>query len=152
MPVLSSDIDAISNALRPLLNSAPWQVRLGHGSFVTMDFGERRILRDGDRVREYGEYHLWIYLSAWRLDSAEEILAGSEDPREEIGPILEGLGGRELKHVRVDRPSLGLELGFENLVFTVFPIYSHGSEHWMLYVPSGKVLVAGPGATWRWDD
>ena len=151
MAIHSTDLAAILNALHPLLGSAPWRVRLGHGSFVTMDFGRKKSFSEDDKVRERGEYHLWIYLSAWRLDSIDEILAGSEDSREEIGPILEGLEGKELKHIRVNSPSLGLEFEFEDIVLRTFSIYSHDSEHWMLYTPSSKVLVAGPGASWRWD-
>jgi hypothetical protein len=143
--------DLVDEGVTTLVGKAPWRVRLGHGSFVTMDFG-RRLPRDSDLSQEHGEWHLSIYLSAWRLDSDSRIVAGSEDSREIMESALTQLEGMTLDRVSVESPSLGLKLWFGPLVMNVFPTYSRDSEHWMLYTPSGAVLVAGPGATWRWDD
>jgi hypothetical protein len=148
MPIGRSDIEVIGEALRNLCGRRPSRATLGRGSFVTLDFGSLVTNADG-RIR--GEWQLWIYYSAWRIDSNENIVVGSEDDRESIQSILADVETRTLTSVEVHMPSLGLDLNFGDLLLHVFPITSSDAEHWMLYTPSGQVLVAGPGSNWSWD-
>lgn len=148
MAVSRNDLIAINANLRQLKGQAPWSVKLGHGSFVTMDFGKRVLLPRG---KECGEWHLWIYFAAWRLDSKDEILAGSEDEADVMAPALAGLTGLEIHDISATAPSLSLEIDFGDRMFRAFPINSTDDEQWMLYLPSGKVLVVGPGANWAFS-
>ncbi|GAA4908733.1 hypothetical protein LX16_3001 [Stackebrandtia albiflava] len=134
-----------NEALAPLVGRAPWRVRLGHGSFVTFDFGAR-VTSEG-HVR--GEWHLWTCVSAWRLDSTVGIVAGSEDGREDMAQALATLEGTVLESAEVVNNGMDLNLYFPGAVFRVFPVTGREYEHWMLYEPSGWVLVAGPGSSWH---
>ena len=144
-----SGVAAVAATLDSLTGLAPWRVRLGQGNFVAMDFG--RVLTGPDERTERGEWHLWVYGAAWRIDSAEDVVAGSEDSREAMSAGLASLEGAILRSVSVAVPSLGVDLDFDEATFRVFPVTAREDEHWMLFTPSGDVLVAGPGATWRWD-
>lgn len=148
---MTPDIATLTESLNSLVGLRAWRVRVGHGSFVTMDFGERMPAEDPDGM-DRGEWHLWVYCSAWRIESEHDVRAGSEDEREIIDAALQVIENQELKSVAVSTPSLGVDLDFGNYVFRVFPVYATGAEHWMLYTPSGAVLVAGPGTSWKWDE
>src|SRR5882672_10320140 len=126
MSIGDSDIETISKSLSPLIGLAPWRVQLGHGSFVTLDFG--REVSTTKEARTRGEWHLWIYASAWRIDSDREIVAGSEDSREDLPAILERLAGKILESIIVLKPSLGLEMSFGDMTLRVFPVYSGEAE------------------------
>ncbi|HEX8243085.1 MAG TPA: hypothetical protein VF541_06310, partial [Longimicrobium sp.] len=117
-------------------------------SFVTLEFGPREEPAGG-RGRPHGAWHLWIYCAAWRLDRQGDVLAASEDPRELLAEAVRVLEGLALVAVDVRAPALETTFAFENgVALHVFPIFSRDYEHWLLYLPDGQVLVAGPGSEW----
>jgi hypothetical protein len=143
-------ISEVQATLSRLEGTAPWRVALGHGSFVTMDFGAKRLTGHSPKQTEHGEWHLWVQMAAWRIETSAEFLAGSEDSREAMETAINRLEGKVLQRIKVDSPSLGLDLDFGNLMARVFPTQSVDAEYWMLYAPTGRVLVAGPGTTCKW--
>jgi hypothetical protein len=148
MPVTSGDVDRIHALMQPLVGQRAWGVRLGTGSFLTLEFGAQRVSGQGDRARVHGEWHLWVYCTAWRLDTNEEIYAASEDDRSVLEQRVPVLEGRPLTAYRVEAPALAATIDFSGLALRMFPVFSYGYEHWLLYLPDGQVLTAGPGATW----
>ena len=95
----------------PILGLAAWDVKQGHGSFLTFEFGqpklkvvERRQSRDGRLSRGafvQGEWHLWIYCCHWRVFQDGSQLAWSEDADEVIGRAAASLSGQKLVAVNV---------------------------------------------------
>ena len=60
-----------------------WNVSLGIGSYVTMDFGEPVEVRISSRLTiTRGQWHLWVQYSPWRIEARNKVIAGSDDPRE----------------------------------------------------------------------
>lgn len=74
----------IADFVEPVLGRPSWLVRRGHGSFVTMEFGEPEVDVREPRLmpvfiegapaktnQRYsfvgGEWHLWIYCCRWSL-------------------------------------------------------------------------------------
>ncbi|MBG6138601.1 hypothetical protein [Longispora fulva] len=141
MPVDQMNAATISDTVNRLIGTGTRAVKLGHGSFLTLDL-----------TGNTGDWHLWIYGAAWRIDSATEILAGSEDDRDTLETAVRAIEGRVLTAVSVSGPSLGLELVFDEVALRVFPIHSTDMNHWLLYTPPGPVLVAGPGTSWEWTE
>lgn len=138
MTVGDADLEQIHATVAPLLHQRPWKVQLGHGSFLTLDFGPPT-----------ARWHLWVYCCAWRLDQADAVVAASEDDRDDLRAAVACLEGRALEEVEVTGPALDTVLRFEGgLVLTLFPVLSRDYEHWFLYLPGGDVLTVGPGATW----
>ena len=85
----------------PMLGLPAWDVRKGHGSFLTFEFGEPRLGRP-----EGGQWHLWIYCCHWRAFQGASALAWSEDSDELIERAASKLNGQKLVAVRAD-PSQG---------------------------------------------
>lgn len=152
MSVTEADIHYIQEKFIPLQGKRAWGASLGIGSFVTIEFGEP-LSPTGNKGRTHGEWHLWIYNSAWRLEEEnKKVLAASEDPRSKLEVAIQRLEGLAFYSVKLFTPALETVFTFEQgVVLRVFPIYSEEFEHWMLYTPDGNVLVAGPGSSWSYQ-
>ncbi len=172
MQVLSQDghVHPIKSAFDPLFGSPSWSVRKGHGSFVTMEFGDpeltieeerQRVLRiDGVEPRTvmarhtmvHGAWHLWIYCCLWRLEIDGVEIADCESDDVTIARALGILNGQALTSVDVHPRTGGSRFTFDlGCVFLTHPAPA-GSyddepvEQRMLYQPSGMVLtIRGDG-------
>lgn len=77
------------------------------------------------------------------------MVAASEDAREVLEQAVTRLEGRVLEGIDVTGPALETVWWFERrLALRLFPIFSRDFEHWLLYLPGGDVLAAGPGTSW----
>jgi len=144
--------DQLSAIFRPLIGQKPWQVRLGYGSFVTMEFGKRT--RDswmtrGKRVSAvHGEWHLWLYQCDWKLMKHRKPVVSSDDQRDCIGPAVEMLKGRTLESVHIYDNNFDTDFIFSGgltLRSTGYSDEAPDDERWLLYMPHHKVLLNLPG-------
>ena len=149
----SESIGKIEAIVAPLLGMKPWSVRLGIGSMLNFEFGKE--LKDQGFNHPTGEWHLWVYMSAWRLQTAHDVIVASEDSREFIEDEIKCLEGKILENVKISMPALETEFMFETgLVLRLFPIYTQERkhcDHWMLFTPDDMVLAIGPGNTWSYE-
>jgi hypothetical protein len=144
-----TDRDPLRELLRTLVGRDAWEPRLGIGSFLTLEVGPEA--EEQASGPPHGEYHLWIYCSAWRLDHGADLLCGSEDDRDRIANVITRLDGRTVTAAEVS-DSLDLTVSFDDgSSLRAFPIFSDGYEHWMIFAPNGYVYTAGPGSTWTAD-
>lgn len=140
-------LETLRAAAASLVGETAWAARLGIGSFLTVEFGDRRPASTPSG-NPHGEFHLWAYCAAWRIDEGDAIVIASEDDRERITDAIRRLDGRVVEDVSVS-DTLELVVHFdEGVRLALFPIFSRGFEHWMLFVPAGEVYTAGPGTTW----
>ena len=139
--------------LNELIGLNAWGAKIGHGSFLTIDFGmpvKKELIEN-----EIGEWHLWVYLCSWRIEKNDLFVAGCEDSREKMTYAVKQINGSKLLSFTVSSTSLDAVLAFDNGLFLkLFSIYSEekDSNHWLLYMPNNKVLVAGPGSKWEIED
>lgn len=141
----SSDLDSVVQRLSGVYGMPAWNARLGHGSFVTMEFGQPRA------ESGHGAYHLWIYGAAWRWETSDRILAACEDDREVLASTLEGLNTLAITEITIEQPSLSTRFDFDDgSRLLTFPVHSYleDYEHWMMFLPDGDVFTAGPGSDW----
>jgi hypothetical protein len=130
--------------LQPLVGQKAWGVKLGQGSFITLEFG-RPVEKRGVK---YGEWHFWVTCCAWRLDGERAMVAGSDDPREELAEKVKQLDGRTLQALELSGPAGQTELRFDGgLTLTLFP-FASDLEHYKVFIPDGQVLIVGPGSEW----
>jgi hypothetical protein len=155
MTTNDNGLGAVESAFAGAYGKPAWGTALGVGSFLTVEFGPARppdaTAAGGARreARPHGEYHLWLYCSAWRIETEREIIASSEDPREKLAAAVRHLDDKVLAGVEVERPSLSVTLRFsDGTVLRTFSIFSTEYEHWMFFQPDGTVITAGPGSTW----
>jgi hypothetical protein len=155
--LLEIEYEGAEQYFSPLIGQKPWDVSIGHSHFVTMEFGNKvpqktdffsKLSRKPKIFKEHGEWHLWIYMCAWRLEQNDFVLAASEDNTDRIEKAIKVLEGLILENIEIKRPLLDISFYFENnLILKTFSVYSDESDeckHWMLFVPDGNVLVAGP--------
>lgn len=148
--IMQTDLISIREKIQPLVGQRPWDVSLGHGSFLTMDFGGKRPER-WSSLPARGDWHLWVQHVAWRLEQAEAVLAACEDPRPELAIAVKVLQGRTLQAMEVRTPALETTMTFEDgIVLRLFPVYTTAYEHWWLFTPNGNVLAIGPGIDWSY--
>ncbi len=132
-------------------------VKLGHGSFITIDFGKDTTVevqtRKGVSESVRGEWHLWVVMSAWRLNRNKEPILGSGDERDVINEKLSVLEGRKYISGKIINNSFDCLLEFEeNISLNLFSFYIADSRQWMLFTPQKRTFIAGPGSTWTFED
>lgn len=149
MNIESGDIENINQIIKPILGHKAWNVKLGVGSFVTMEFGHPTRMING---KSHGEWYLWIYCCGWYLEKPKGDYLGCEDPREIVKQEISVIEGHQLEDVQIS--SLAFETNFifdDDIVLHTFPLnFIDDCEYWMLYTPEGKVLVIGPADKWTY--
>ncbi|NJR40043.1 MAG: hypothetical protein HC781_16005 [Leptolyngbyaceae cyanobacterium CSU_1_4] len=149
MALTITETQSLKAYFQPLIGQAAWNVELGHGSFVTLEFGEALPSNSGSVV--HGTWHFWVYCCIWRLETHDDVLAGSEDSRSRLEKVLPLLEGKILEDIEINFPSGDTLLHFAGrLVLRLMPVHSETYENWFLYTPDG-VLVFGPGTGWCFE-
>lgn len=149
--ITQADIQNIEQYLTPILGKKSWGAALGHGSFITIEFGESMSSNRQQRYR--GEWHLWVYCCVWYLEKNGEFLVASEDSRSKLETAIQYLDNRVLNSVKLLPPAFETIFNFdEGVILHLFPVYSEEYEHWKLYTPDGNVLVIGPGTNWSYEN
>ena len=152
MKSISNDNKKINDVFNPILGMKAWGVKIGQGSFLTIEFGNS-VINKIDSIN-HGEWHLWVYMSCWRIEKNGIFFIGSEDSKDKIKKYVQKIEGCHLQSIEVCTQSLDLKLIFNNeLVFKSFSVISadgnnEDSLHWMFYMPNNEVFVAGPGNKW----
>lgn len=143
--------------LNNIVGMKPTRVKLGNGSFLTIDFGKDipSLIksRSGSRTVYFGEWYLWIYMCAWRIDKDELPLVGSNDNREKIQAHLFELENRVLTQIVVSNNSFDLKIKFgENVSLNLFSFNTTDHQQWMFYTQDNKVFTAGPASNWSYEN
>ena len=154
---MNSGTELASTLFQNLVETKPTRVKLGHGSFITMDFGrditEVYNTRNGPKTRYFGEWHFWVYMCAWRIDKEGVPIAGCEDSREKIEATLSELSIRKLKKVEILNNAFDVKFIFEDdMELHLFSFYTAENNQWMLFTPENKTFTAGPGCDWSYSD
>jgi hypothetical protein len=133
-----------------LVGKKAWGVVNGYGSMLALDFGQPGTPNPQTKV-VHGEYHLWLKDCAWRAEHMAGIDVGSGDDLPSTRHKLSALEDRTVVGAVVARPGLELTLAFDGgYALRVFPYLSEDDvDHWVLFVPGDRVLVVGPGISWR---
>jgi len=147
-------IKFIKNTFAKIIGLKARNVLLGYGSFITMDFGKDIIIEvetnKGIDKFPRGEWHLWIYMTAWRIDEKMMPIAGCEDSRVTIEKALKKIENKKLINVDIRNHAFDMKIEFENdIIINLFTLYTEkdsDSENWMLFTPEKKVLAVGPGS------
>ena len=145
-------IEALDRFTKNILGKTAWGVKIGHGSFLTIEFGIPN--NSQANLALHGEWHLWVYLCCWRIQKGDYFMVGSEDIKEKLIEEVKKIEGCQLNAFEICPQTLELLLIFENnFLLKSFSVISEvkGNEdqnHWMLYMPDNRVLVAGPGNRW----
>jgi hypothetical protein len=153
-----SGIELSTSLFNKILGTKPTRVKLGHGSFLTFDFGrdtakKTKTRLGGSRIIHCGEWRLWVYMCAWRIDKNNKPFIGSNDSRDLIEQHLPVLEGKELKKVVILNKAFDANLLFgDEYQLHLFSFQVTDDEQWRLYTPENKTFIAGPGIEWSYRD
>src|SRR5690242_20553106 len=120
-----SDLNIIQHVFGRLYGQPCWGVKLGHASFLTLEFGEPRleigtIRQVGERpprrtVAVRGAWHLWVYCCEWSIRLDGLTLATSASSERKADMAIAHLDGQALARVSVapdgGRSALDFDLG-----------------------------------------
>jgi hypothetical protein len=130
-----------STLLQGMVGKPAWGVALGEGSFVTLELGGPQPAKG--RGKPHGEWHVWVYGCAWRIDGPNGALGGSLDEEDVMAKAIAALDGKTLNKFSIES-NLEATLEFGDHQLRLFP--SGGTmEHYMVFYPGGRVVTAGPG-------
>lgn len=154
---------AVVDLLAPLLGRPAWQVRRGHGSFLTMEFGNPRLeVREPRhlaidvsetvrrnfqrrRVTVVGEWHLWVQHCTWRLSVKNASVDSEEMNKDAVEAALAELDGQKLVKVRSNDSgaiALSFDLGGQLVIRAAEP--PSDDDMVTLHDASGVVFAVRP--------
>ena len=152
---MTTDFQQIFRSCFEKLYGLPaWQVRPGHGSFLTMEFGnphlEIRDPRPSPRLKNrlvtiHGDWHLWIYCCDWQVFANGKAIGDASlksSSKEKIIKAAEYLDGQKLVHASMSELGCILALDFDLGGQLTTKPYDKKSEQWFLYEPQDTCLVA----------
>jgi hypothetical protein len=153
MSIIDDDVAEVRAKMEGVLGLKAWNVSLGIGSYVTMDFGEPVEVRISSKLTiTRGQWHLWVQYSPWRIEARNKVIAGSDDPREKLERAVKYFEGLALQSIVLTPPAPDVAFVFEDdVVLKLFPFNFTGEfEDWYLYTPDGHVLVLGGRQPWAY--
>ena len=171
MAVLPDVVQVAGEVFRPLYGVPGWNVKKGHGSFLTFEFGAPHLhIREprdpgeafSARVREslnrrnifvHGDWHLWIYCCSWVVSMRGQRIAESESDDSTIDAAAHQLDGQSLVSVTGNRDKRSWTFVFDlGGMLETWP-YGSGWDaatvQWYLYQPDGMVLSVGADGTYK---
>lgn len=123
----------------PLFGQNPKRARLGYGSFLTFDFGQRLL----HNHRYQFEYQLWIQNVDWRLLHNGKEIANSESKQGIMQVAVRSLESKSLQGVRhKDRETHFIFSGNVDLACKGYSDSADDEYCWSLYMPGTHVLLA----------
>jgi len=135
----------IRQYFQPVFRTPPWKVKLGVGSFLTFEFGPR--VRAHGHVR--GQWHLWIYLSNWKLFRGNRQLVDSDADRKLITVSTRRLEEKALTNLDFNTDTQETTFFFDDFRLVVSPADyldrpDDRDNYWMFFMPDNEVLAVGP--------
>lgn len=154
---MSKGTDLAKQLFSEIIGMKMTRSKLGYGSFITMDWGKDKVeefkTKDGIEKQIFGEWHLWIYMCAWRLEQNGDPIVGAGDERDTLRIKIPLLTGKKLLQVKVVNGSFDIIFDFEESYrLLLFSFTVDDDEQWMFFTPNRKVFTAGPGKNWKYED
>ena len=143
---------------RGVLKKPCWNVKVGHGSFLTLEFGSPhleisepigRVKGSPKKVREllarrqvfvHGQWHLWLMYCDWVVQKKDKRL-GDSRTKTSARRAADFLNGQKLIRFSIAPDSVETVFKFDLGATLKTFSYDTRGEQWLLFDPSRKVLV-----------
>lgn len=136
--------------LRNLINRKVTRAKLSFGSFFRLDFGKDIEISvptsKGVKKHIRGEWEISVYMAFWEFEKHGKIVLHSESERENIEAFFKTLGSKVLLNFEITSDQFDLTLQFEDDIdlYLIANNEEDDNEQWNLFIPDGRVLIAGP--------
>ncbi len=153
-------MDEVKELFTSVIGQLVWQVRRGHGSFLTMEFGTPHLtVREpiaasfdrSDRIKRNlsrrhvvvtGDWHFWIQYGEWRISTSYGVLSSGDPSGSDPDECLPGLDGQKLCLVEPgSRPgsrAFSFDLGG---VLEIWPSKEVPDDQWSLHSWDGEIVT-----------
>jgi hypothetical protein len=152
-------MDQIKEFFTPFIGQIVWQVRRGHGSFLTMEFGmphlavrepiaassdcSERVKRNLKRrhIVVTGDWHFWVQYADWTISTPDGVLTSDHRPGSPLDECLGDLEGRLVSAssgARAQSSAFNFDLG---VVLEVWPSRDVADDQWSLYSWKGDTVT-----------
>ncbi|MBF0223972.1 MAG: hypothetical protein HQK76_00830 [Desulfobacterales bacterium] len=148
--------EIIGKIFSELIGKPSWNVKKGHGSFITFEFGKPfveigevfetsmpfKFTYQSRHSYVHGEWHLWIYMCNWIVSYKDNEICHSESEDLEIHRACGFLNGQSIKSVSLNPDGSTCFLFDLNGCLLTIP-YAEETEPndtWLLYRPDNKVF------------
>jgi hypothetical protein len=137
-----------------------WNVKQGHGSFLTFDFGRPRLFRHAVIARKtgsgsipqktrqvyvWGEWYLRIDCCAWAIAQDGKLIAHSESSSEKIRNACTMLNGQKVRGIGIINESSKTTFNFDlGGVLQTWPDSMESNMQWSLRCPRNRILAVYP--------
>lgn len=155
-------MEQISEFFAPFIGQSVWQVRRGHGSFLTMEFGvphlvvREPIVPSADtsgRVRRNlqrrhidvtGDWHFWVQYGDWKISTSDGTLTSEDRPGSQSDECLRDLDGQKLVSVDSGIRQRSCAFRFDLGGFLeIWPSIEIPDDQWSLYSWDGDIVTCG---------
>jgi len=162
----------IEEIFLPLVGQLVWGIRQGHGSFLTMEFGEpyrsvrepivaspgssTKVARNLARRRVFivGQWHMWIQYSEWKVATQYHSAASRDWENGSVKAGLEELDGQALLSATAgDTPHstvLEFDLGGKVLIWPRHEA-ARDDAQWSLHRRHGAIVTYRTDGTFGFD-
>jgi hypothetical protein len=138
-------LQELEGLLKPIFGLRSWGVRLGMGSFIFLEFGERNPAYQPPETPR-GKWSFWIYCCHWQLSRAGIELAHSESDRDSIRTAIQVLDGAKLASISLEHNEGRCHFSFEDEIAFVTTSYQEDAHNkmWMLFYAGKCISVLHP--------
>jgi len=149
-----NDLDHLKELMRPVIGELCWDVHLSYGDELRLEIGAKKSYQLFGEVKYKGEWMLGSRGTAWKMTSADEIIATSDDEPEIMKQKAHAVVDTSIVDFDVTYPGLVLTVTFSNgIKFTILPTPEDDQyevAYWELFMPHALIQV-GPGAVWTYE-
>lgn len=158
-------MDQVAELWAPLIGRLAWNVRRGHGSFLTIEFGSPHLLvrepiasrSNSDKVRRLlqrravyveGDWHFSILYGDWKLSTAGGTLDSDKDRGSPLDECLDDLEGQKLLSVETSGVGHSCVWKFDlGGVLEIWPSAEIPDDAWTLHPWNGDIIAYQPDGT-----
>ncbi|MBA3924006.1 MAG: hypothetical protein H0X31_20835 [Nostocaceae cyanobacterium] len=149
----ATDLDQIKEITAGIIGETCWKASLSYGDELTLHIGAKIPYPQKSMAgKEKGSWILGTRATAWKLDSATDILATSEDDGEIIKQQMQVIEGSKIIMLETTYPSLNLTIKFDNeCQLKLLPNAEDSLDlpDWEIFTPDRMILKVS-GTRWSY--
>jgi hypothetical protein len=165
--LLACTMEQIQKFFTSFIGQMVWQVRRGHGSFLTMEFGaphlsvREPIVPNPDtcgsvrrnlqrrHVDITGDWHFWVQYGEWRLPTDDGALTSDDSPGTPFDECLRDLEGQRLVAVEPGTRERSCAFSFDlGGSLEIWPSIEIPDDQWSLYSVGGDIVTCDNNGLW----